>query len=75
MVRMRVLVSHYQTVLFKFKCYPVFKYNLIALDTAGCSQEVDPYYGINWPSTLINMEATNNCPDGAGTVPFIIHIT
>ena len=44
----------------------MFKYILIALATAGCSQEVDPYYGINWPSTLINMEATDNCPDGTG---------
>ena len=34
--------------------------------TAGCSQEIDSYYGINWPSVNINTDATNNCPDGAG---------
>ena len=34
--------------------------------TAGCSQEIDSYYGINWPSVNVNTDATNNCPDGAG---------
>ena len=33
---------------------------------AGCSLERDGIYGITWPSTTINMNATNNCPNGTG---------
>ena len=35
-------------------------------DVDGCSEERDPYFGITWPSTMVNMEATNNCPNGTG---------
>ena len=32
----------------------------------GCSYEKDAIYGITWPSTAINVNATNNCPSGIG---------
>ena len=38
----------------------------LLVDVVGCSQEIDPYYGINWPSVRINVVATNSCPDGTG---------
>ena len=36
------------------------------VDIAGCSAENDDIYGIAWPSTRINMNATNSCPGGVG---------
>ena len=39
---------------------------ILHLEIAGeCSAEVDDY-GITWPSTKINMNATSICPDGNG---------
>ena len=45
--------------------YSVFTL-LLYIAAAGCSAENDIDYGIAWPSTQIDTNATNNCPDGAG---------
>ena len=34
--------------------------------TDGCPEEIDPNYGIAWPSTMVNTNATNNCPNATG---------
>ena len=38
----------------------------VYIATDHCPQDVDAEYGIMWPPTIINMDASNNCPDGAG---------
>ena len=38
----------------------------VYIATDHCPQDVDAEYGIMWPATMINMDASNNCPDGAG---------
>ena len=43
--------------------HTVCTYNVV---TNGCPKGHGPY-GITWPSTMVNMNATNNCRDGAGT--------
>ena len=45
-----------------------YTYIHIYMHTAadGCSFEKDAIYGITWPSTAINVNATNNCPSGIG---------
>ena len=44
----------------------VMAYTYIHAAADGCSFEKDAIYGITWPSTTINLSATNNCPSGIG---------
>ena len=48
----------------------IYTYNLhsllLLIVADGCPEETDPYYGIAWPSTMVNSNATNNCPNGTG---------
>ena len=62
---MEVLVSHYQTVITIFNCMGIFIMT-VYIATEHCPQDVDAGYEIMWPPTIINMNASNNCPDGAG---------
>ena len=39
---------------------------LLLIVTDGCPEETDPDYGIAWPSTMVNSNVTNNCPNGTG---------
>ena len=34
----------------------------------GCPEEIDPDFGIAWPSTMVNTNTTNNCPNGTGMI-------
>ena len=33
---------------------------------SGCSVNADAIYGITWPTTMVNENATNNCPNATG---------
>ena len=63
---MKVLVSHYQTVMFKEQLYGCVFTLQLPIATVHCPQDVDAEYGVRWPPTIANMDATNNCPDGSG---------
>ena len=34
--------------------------------TDHCPQDIDADYEIMWPPTIVNMDASNNCPGGDG---------
>ena len=39
---------------------------LLLIVADGCPEEKDTDYGIAWPSTMVNSNVTNNCPNGTG---------
>jgi len=54
-------------VKYEMSVHPcILHYYYIYVDAAGCSVENDTDYGIAWPSTMINTNATNFCRDGVG---------
>ena len=66
MAQTQVLVSHCQMVRKFIIVAMVCIYTYVHTTADGCSFEKDAIYGIAWPSTAINMNATNNCPSGIG---------